>query len=345
MKILKYLLFLVFILLVAFLLYVIIQPSKYDVKRSKLIDAPANLVYNQINNIKHWDKWGPWHDTDSTIVTTYSENTIGVGAKSSWTSKDGPGSMELVNTVPDKSVDLKMQFGNYEPTDIYWKLDEVEGGTNVTWGMKNDNNPFMFKLFGVLSGGMDKMLGKMEEDGLNNLEKVVLEQIKNMPKPNYKLSEVEDLELPAATFIGYKQNTSTDLTHEEFTKLYMEYLPKVGAYAASKLKPDAYTPGTYFIKWDQQTKEAEYYIGVLLKEKLAPAEDMTSIDIPAGKAVKISKLGNYGTGDYEAHLAIEEFMKSKNLESNGTSVWELYVNDPTLVKPEEIQTDIYYPIQ
>ena len=345
MKILKYILFLLLILIIGFLIYVAVQPNEYDVNRTKLINAPAHVIYNNINDIKNWDAWGPWHDTDSTIVTSYSANTIGVGAKSTWTSKDGPGNMELVNTIPNKSVDLKIQFSDYEPTDVYWALEEVGGGTNVTWGMKNDKNPFIFKLFAVFSGGMDKMLGIMEENGLNNLSIVVAEQMKSMPQVEFRLGDVVDVELTETKFIGYLQKTSTDMEQEGMTKLFMEFMPKAGMHAASKLAPEDYIPGTFYTKWDEETKEAEFYIGLLLKKELAPAEGMTSINVPGGKAVKIAKYGNYGSGDYEAHMAIGEYMQNKKLEMNGTSVWELYVNDPTTVKPEDIQTDIYYPIK
>ncbi|MFD2824191.1 GyrI-like domain-containing protein [Lacinutrix iliipiscaria] len=346
MKTLKYIIFLLLILIIGFLIYVAIQPNDYDVKRTQLINAPANVIYNNINDLKQWESWGPWHDNDSTIVTSYSDNTTGIGAKSSWTSKDGPGNLELVNTVPNKSVDLKLQFSDYEPTDIYWTLEDAEGGTNVTWGMKNESNPFMFKLFGVLSGGMDKMLGTMQEDGLKNLSGVVTEQMKNAPKKSYRLGDVVEVELTDGKFIGYLQKTSTDLEHEEMTALFMEFMPKAGMYAAeNKLTPDDFVPGTFYTKWDEKTKEAEFYIGLLLKKELAPAEGMTALDVPGGKAVKIAKYGDYGTGDYEAHIAIGEYMQSKKIEMNGTSVWELYVNDPTTVKPEDIQTDIYYPVK
>ena len=344
MKTLKYILFLLLILVIGFLIYVAVQPNEYDVKRTKIINAPAHVIYNNINDLKQWESWGPWHEDDSTIVTSYAGNTVGVGAKSSWTSKDSPGNMELVSTVPNQSVDLKMQFGDYEPTDIYWTLEEVDGGTKVTWGMKNEKNPFMFKLFGALTGGMEGMLGPMEEKGLDNITNVVAEQMKNMPKA-FNLGEVVEVELAATKFIGYLQKGSTDMDHEAMTKLFMEFMPKAGMYAASKLTPEDYVPGTFYTKWDEETKEAEFYIGLLLKKKLAPAKGMTAIDVPGGKAVKIAKYGNYGSGEYEAHVAIGEYMQSKKLEMNGTSVWELYVNDSTTVKPEEIQTDIYYPIK
>jgi len=344
MKTFKYLLLVILIFIIGFFTYVAVQPNKYEVKRTKVIHAPAKIIFNHINDLKKWENWGPWHDADSTIVTTYSENTIGVGATSSWTSKDGPGNMKIVNTVPNQTIDLSLQFGEYEPTDIHWILEEAEKETKVTWIMKSDNTPFLFKIFGALSGGMDNMLGPMEEQGLENLAKVVDTQIKNMPKA-FTLGEVEEVTLPSQTFIGYLQKTSTDMSPEEMSKLFMEFMPKAGMYIADKLTPEAYIPGTFYTKWDEETKEAEFYIGLLLKTETAPAEGMTKIEIPEGKALKIAKFGNYGKGDYEAHTALAKHMQENNIEMNGTSVWELYVNDPTTVKPEEIQTDIYYPIK
>ncbi|MGB1307949.1 MAG: GyrI-like domain-containing protein [Oceanihabitans sp.] len=345
MKTFKYLLFLLLIILVGFLIYVAVQPSAYNVKRTKLINAPADIIYKNIIDLKQWEEWGPWHDEDSTIVSTYSGKTVGVGATSSWTSKDGPGNMKLFNAVPNKAIDLKLQFGDYEPSEINWTLEEVEGGTNVTWGMKNDNNPFMFKIFGALAGGMDNMLGPMEESGLNNLENVVNQQIKNMPKASFKLGDIVEVEMPAYKFIGFKQNTSTDLEHEKMSDLFMKFMPKAGAHAASKLSYEDFIPGTVYTKWDETTKEAEFYIGVLLKKDLEPANGMTAINLAGGKAIKMAKFGNYGSGDYEAHTALGEYLQENNLKQNGTVIWELYVNDPTTVKPEAIQTDIYYPIQ
>jgi len=345
MKILKYIFFLLLIGIIALLIYVAVQPNEYDVKRTKLIKAPSHIIYNNINDIKKWDKWGPWHDTDSTIVTTYSDNTIGVGAKSSWTSKDGPGNMEVVNTVPNKSVDLKMQFSDYNPTDIYWTIEEAENGTNVTWGMKNTKNPFIFKFFGVLSGGMDNMLGEMQTNGLNNLEKVVVEDMKKASLTNFRLSDVSAQNLPAQNFIGYFYKTTTTAALEDMTKIFQEAMPKAGQYAMSKLSHEDFIPGALYTKWDEKTKEAEFYVGLLLKKNLAPAEGMTAIILPTAKSVKISKYGNYGTGDYEAHTAIGKYLQDNKLEMHGTSILELYVNDPTTVKPENIQTDIYYPIK
>ncbi|WP_452228925.1 SRPBCC family protein [Lacinutrix sp. MEBiC02404] len=345
MKTFKYVLFLLLILIVGFSVYVAVQPNSYDVKRTKLIKAPVAMVFHQINDFKNWENWGPWKAEDPDMTITYPEKTAGIGGNYSWEGTEGPGYMETVAVTPNKSIDQKISFAGMEPNDVYWIFNEVENGTEVTWGMKHDKMNFMFKAFAVAQGGMEKNLGIMFNKGLNKLDNIVTEEFKKIPKVDYRLDDVVEVAIPAQKFIGYKQNTTTDLSPEEMTNLFTEFMPKAGAYAMRKLTSEDFIPGTYYTKWDEETKEAEFYIGLLLKKELAPAQGMTSFNVPEGNAVKIAKYGNYGSGDYEAHTAIGKYMQDNKLEMNGTSVWELYVNDPTTVKPEDIQTDIYYPIK
>ncbi|WP_452226002.1 SRPBCC family protein [Lacinutrix cladophorae] len=345
MKAFKYILFVLLILIIGFSIYIAVQPNSYDVKRTKLIKAPASMVFNQINDFKNWENWGPWKEEDPTMTITYPENTSGIGGNYSWEGAEGPGYMETIAVTPNQSIDQEISFGGMEPNDVYWKFKEVEEGTEVTWGMKHDKMNFLFKAFAAAQGGMEKNLGIMFDKGLNKLDRIVTEAYEKLPKVDFKLGDVVEVELPAQKFIGYKQNTSTDMPQEEMTKLFMEFMPKAGLYAANKLTHNDYVPGTYYTKWDETTKEAEFYIGLLLKKEIPPAQGMTAFNIPEGNAVKIAKYGNYGSGDYEAHMAIGKYMQDKKLEMNGESVWELYVNDPTTVKPEEIETDIYYPIK
>lgn len=347
MKTLKYILLLVLILLIGFAIYIAVQPNEYDVKRTQLIKAPTELVFNNVNDFKNWESWGPWMDEDPTIEVTYPEQTSGVGASYTWTSKDGPGSMKTIALEANKSIAQKLQFGDFEPTDTNWTFEEVPEGTEVTWNMKADEVPFVFKMFGAISGGMDKMLGDMMEKGLTKMDSVMQKEViayNEKMANSFRLGELQELDLPAQKFIGFKQQTSTKAAMEDMTKLFMEYMPKAGAYAANHLSYDDYTPACYYTKWDDEKDEAVFYIGLLLKKELAPGEGMTEITIPAGKTLKLSKFGQYGTGDMEAHTRLNEYMATKGYSNNQQS-YELYVNDPTLVKPNEIQTDIYYPIQ
>jgi len=347
MKILKYLFFLLLVVLIGGAIYVTLQPNSYDIKRTKLIKAPASVIFNNINDFKNWESWGPWYDDDATIVNTYPEQSSGVGGSNSWTSDKGTGNMKTVALVENESIDQKIQFDDYEPSDIYWTFEETDEGTNVTWGMKAEETPFMFKFGAAMSGGMDKMLGPMLDKGLENIANVIPEYMKNNPptptEATFTLGSVLTLKQDAQQFIGYKQVSKID--HEAMTKLYMEFMPKAGMHAAAqKLADTDYTPAAVYTEWDEEKGEAEFYIGLLVKKDVVLDKGMEKLTLPGGKNVMITKYGPYGTGDKEAHMAIDKYLKNSSLAQKG-AIWELYVNDPTTVKPEDIETEIHYPVK
>jgi effector-binding domain-containing protein/uncharacterized protein YndB with AHSA1/START domain len=342
MKLIKYILILLIIVIVGGLIYVMTLPSSYDISRARVIKAPVAEVFNVVNDLKTWEEWGPWHDEDSTIVVTYGDKTVGIGASDSWTSKDGPGKMRTTNVEVNKFIHQEMQFADYEPTQIIWNFKEVADGTEISWHMKGANAPFMLKIFAAISGGWDGMFGPMEAKGLENLEAVVLAKMKL--ENAYRVSEVKEVELEAKTFIGFYHKAKIG-DMEEMTKLFQTDMPKAGIYAMkSGLKYGEFVPGALYKKWDEKTGETEFYIGLLLRKDIKAGEGMAKIKLPKGKAAMISKFGKYGNGDQKAHIAIDTYMKANKLK-RVWPIWELYVNDPETVKPQDIQTDIYYTIQ
>ncbi|PWG04154.1 SRPBCC family protein [Polaribacter aquimarinus] len=341
MKIFKKLLLFLVVVVVAAIIYASFQPADYDVSRSKIIKAPVSSVFNTVNDLKTWEKWGPWHDEDSTIVVTYGDKTVGVGASDSWTSKDGPGNMKTVKVVPNKLITQKMQFDDYEPSDIIWHFEEVEGGTKLTWQMKETQAPFMFKALAAFMGGWDKFFGGMMETGLGNLDKVVLEE--EALANSFRVSDIKSQNFTTQKFIGYK--VQMKINHEEMTKAFQEKMPLAGMYAMkSGLKYGEFTPAAVYTKYDEETQETEFYIGLILKKELKAGEGMTAINLPEGKGVMVSKFGNYGNGDEEAHIKIAKYLTTNKLEQRWP-IWETYVNDPTMVKPQDIQTDIFYAVK
>lgn len=81
MKILKGVL--IFIAIVALILIVvtILLPSKVEIERSKVIAAPQDVLFDQVNNLKKWTHWSPWHQLDPDMSVEYSdENPSGEGA-------------------------------------------------------------------------------------------------------------------------------------------------------------------------------------------------------------------------------------------------------------------------
>lgn len=322
------------------------QPSAYEVNRTRTLKAPVDVVYSNVSDYKNWEEWGPWKEEDPSMTFTYDEKTKGVGASYSWSGAQGNGTMKMAEVVQNQSIVNDMTFEGMGSSQGLWEFKEVEGGTEVTWGMKTDESPFMMKVFSAMSGGWDNMMGPMFDRGLEKLDSITqiqAEEYQNAMSA-WSLGEIIKKPMKAQKFIGY-HHTGNINDHEGMQAIYMESRPKAGTYAAEKgLQDGDYVPSTIINKTDMQSGEVDFLVGLFLEKDLAPADGMQAVNFPAGEVVMVPKFGNYGTGEMEAHEAIEKFMTENKLTLNGR-IYEMYVNDPTTVKPNEIQTDIYYPVK
>src|SRR2546430_2346212 len=67
------------LLVVIFCVVVAIQPSHYHIERSATMNAPAPVIFNQVNDFHRWDAWSPWAKLDPNIKTTYEGAPAGTG--------------------------------------------------------------------------------------------------------------------------------------------------------------------------------------------------------------------------------------------------------------------------
>ncbi|HEX7899441.1 MAG TPA: SRPBCC family protein [Planctomycetota bacterium] len=151
------------------------SPRVARMKRSTEIAAPPDRIFPRLNSLKRFvDEWSPWTGRDPAAKHTYNEKAEGVGAKYGWDGdpkKVGTGSMEIVESVPNQRVKIKLWFkGRGEPF-AGWLLEDLGGGrSRVTWDFESDagNNP-IGRIFGRL---MDKFLGPDYEKGLAKLKEI-----------------------------------------------------------------------------------------------------------------------------------------------------------------------------
>ena len=108
---------------------------------------------------------------------TYASNTVGEGASYSWTGKDGKGMMKTVSVDKpnriDQEVVFETPFGDML-SENDWILEKVDGGTKLSWTMKGELG--FFSRF--MAGGMEEMMGPMEERGLELLDQTIQKKIK-----------------------------------------------------------------------------------------------------------------------------------------------------------------------
>jgi hypothetical protein len=166
------LLFLSLIILLS--LISLLLPSKITVTRSVVLHASAVEVFEQVNTLKNWEKWSPWHQIDPAMLLNYEGPEAGVGAKYSWFSENsnvGNGSLIITESKPLQRIDTLIKFEGQGDGTGYYLFEETPEGTKITWTMIADMgmNP-IGKYMGLM---MDSMIGSDFEKGLENLRKVV----------------------------------------------------------------------------------------------------------------------------------------------------------------------------
>lgn len=169
MKILKKILMGLVILVVALVVVAMLLPNTYKVERSVVINAPAEIVFDQVNDLQKTEAWSPWKDP--TMKITYGPLTAGKGASSSWESKDmGSGSQTIEESVPNSKVKIFLDFKGMGTANAVFAIAPEGGSVKVTQEMNGEAgmNP-VHRYMNLL---MDKMIGPMFEKGLAGLKSV-----------------------------------------------------------------------------------------------------------------------------------------------------------------------------
>ena len=149
------------------------QPSTFEVSRSALVRAPADVVYRHIESLRAMDVWSPYAHMDPKLKLAYDGPESGVGARSSWEGPQmGTGSLTITSAVPDREVEMSLDM--LTPMEahnrILFTLVPKDGATEVTWRMQGRSG-FLGKAIGLFMN-MDRMVGGQFEQGLASLQQV-----------------------------------------------------------------------------------------------------------------------------------------------------------------------------
>jgi len=117
-------------------------PDKFTVKRSIYINAPAEKVFDQVNDLRNWNNWHQFHHIDGDWKLQYQFRHSGEGAGYVWEGNPetvGSGSLEIVSSDSHEEVVVNIHFDQKNQDVLSWYLFEKEGrGTNVSFIMDFD---------------------------------------------------------------------------------------------------------------------------------------------------------------------------------------------------------------
>ena len=164
----------VLVLIVAVIAFIATRPAYSRIQRSAKIDAPADVVFSIINDLRRWGEWSPYDKRDPNMKKMFEGPSAGPGAVYTWNgnSQVGEGRLTIVESKPGELVSMRLEFSRPFKCDnqVNFRIVPSDGGTRVSWIMDGKNN-FMGKFMSLIMD-MDKMVGTDFEHGLANLNTV-----------------------------------------------------------------------------------------------------------------------------------------------------------------------------
>ena len=180
MKLFKNIIIAIFTMAILFIAVGFLLPREVAVSRQIAINAPPDMVFFYVNDLKKFNEWSPWEQKDPGMKQTYSGPQSGVGQKVAWESAQddvGTGTQEIIESVAGKHVKTALNFGDMGTANATFDLEGFDGGTKIVWGFTTDtgNNPMM-RWMGLM---FDKWVGKEYETGLASLKALAEKQAGN----------------------------------------------------------------------------------------------------------------------------------------------------------------------
>ena len=151
------------------------QPETFYYERSMKMNAPADVVFEQINDFHRWNDWSPWAKLDPNAKNSFEGSTSGEGAIFTWAGNAdvGEGKMTIVESKPAERVKIKLEF--IKPmagvADSLFTFKPEGDATSVTWAMSGKND-FWGKAFSLFMD-CEAMIGKEFEKGLASIKAIV----------------------------------------------------------------------------------------------------------------------------------------------------------------------------
>ena len=334
-KFLRILIAILILLLLLALLAMYLSPKKMEVVESVTMDAPANMVYNQVNDFKKWESWSPWAKLDPEAVNTYSDKTSGVGAQWSWKGNDdvGEGTQKIIGIEPGKAIKTSLEFNGMPGTNFSdWTFTPEGDKTKVTWTLDGAESNFFLRPFNLI---FKSSVEKSYKDGLASIKEIVEKRAQEKIYKGYRINEVD---VPEKHYLSVRQEIKMDNVQQ----FYSRNLPALfGKVTAAGIEMDG-MPGGLFYKWDETNGLVDMAASIPLKEDVAVA-GATMVTIPSGRAIQVDYYGDYD-GSVNAHYAIDDYMQDYGILNN-VPIVEEYVTDPTVEKdPKKWLTKITYYI-
>ena len=335
MRILKYILLLILLILLAFSVYLSTKEGSFSVTKSKVINIDKSALFQYVNDYQNWESFCGLDDKEMKI--NYPKNTIGVGGSFSWSGTDGEGVVKTIYLKENDSIAQKVNW-NGESGDAYITFKDTIGGTKVTMNSSGELD-FMGKLQSLFYGGFEKKLGADFENNLATLDKVLRKEIST-----YSIDLNGIVEVLPQKYLKRKGESKVS----DFYSVLQKSLPMLHNFVSDNKIKTNNQKFVVFDTYDVAKNKTVFSIATTLKEIIytTPESEFTVDSIQPHQALKIVLKGDYSHSK-EAWDKGFDYLKKNNLDQNFNGAFrEVYVKNRADVKqPSQWLTEIYIPVK
>lgn len=325
-------------LIVLLLLIGFVLPRKFELTKSEVINAPAEYVFEEINNLEKWPGWSYWNTLDPNMEVVYGEQKSGTGASYEWkgNSDVGEGKLMITESKPNESVACDLFFMQAEEASkAVYQLEPAEGGTKLTMSFDTDfgMNPIM-RWMGVAM--FPSEMNKAFDYNFAKLKEIA------EAKPKFTVTISEETTNPVS-YIGISTTMSFEDGAAISAQMAKSYGELMGVLQKSKVEMTG-APFCLYPRWDEEKKEMDMVCALPVPPGAKLPAKYPVMQTTGGQAVKAIHLGDYNKLE-DTHNQINQYIQYKKLEIVGAP-WEVYITDPEMEKDTtKWVTEVFYPVK
>jgi len=333
MKVLKKILTSLIVIGLLFVIIAYFLPRRVHIERSLTMEAPARVIFTQVNDFHCWDKWSVWNQKDPTMQLNYLNSGIGTNAGYSWESNDpqlGSGGIMITSSVPYDSITMSMDFKEKGKATGHFRFKENEGQTKVIWDFDTDlgMGP-VNRWIGLMFNGM---IGPDFRKGLENL-KVVSETIARENQPVVELTT-----LPDFNYVSIRREVRLENIEDQMGSMYGQLTSFIGSHDLSMTD----MPYSIYHRIDNGIVDLE--AGIPVNEVAVPDKDVRTGTMKSKRYAHADHIGSFESLE-KTHSFIQSWLTKRNF-SISDGPMERYFTDPQSEQDtSKWITAIYYPVK
>lgn len=342
MKIFKYLFFLFLILFIAGSIYVATKDGDFSAEVVREINAPAPLLYKEIENLENWKTWRGWSSQEG-ITLTLGEEVTGEGAQISWEADDiRDGKIITLSAIPNSKLEqeVELQTSTGKATGkIIWTLEPGNNQTRVTWKISGSQS-FKEKLaFTLQDKDMIEIFKPVFEANLQDLEENV---IRKMEEYSINVDGVTE------HGGGYYMYMTTAAKIGEVTNKALKMIDQVSLYMQKNNISISGKPFVIYNQRDERNGTTIFSAAVPTPSQVITPSGSTVLTgyLKPQKAVKTTLKGNRKNVT-EAWEVTYRYIEENELQVNQQGQpFEIYLTNPAEVdNPALWITEVYIPVE